>query len=1191
MEQHCSKWISFQEIMAYHPDNQRVYNEIKKRRGHMIPFVGAGLSLPFYPLWGESLRQLAQKLTSEKDREHCEAMIAKGRYMDAAELLARKRGREKLNLDFAELFSSEKLEKTEQKLRRQAIYLLPALFPGCVLTTNLDCLLEKVYAEDWKRPFDNHFLPGERPSLQSEAMQNPNAHFLLSLHGSVETKGERIEGNSVVFTRRQYIRHYWVWSPLVKTMRRWFQNRSMLFLGCSLNRDRTMRVLRSASGRGSWHYAIVNAAPEERDAKLLELERMHIQAIVFPTGRFESVRVVLEKLLEETDQALYENLTLQMSNVNRDQYRDRFFAEKDLFMTVGRDAELQELKNFVDDAAAFRWWAITGPASAGKSRLAWELTKQLPKCWTSQRICGEKTMRGLSAFSHPDENKVYVAEDVQAYADELGDWIQEMAQGARGSAVRLLLVERSGGDWEERLRRRLEGCPAAEEAEYRTSKQQGFLKLEPLKEDSLWKLIGDYAEAVLPLSEVYTRRELPDAQDRRQLIDALKRVDGHLLRPIYLLFLTDAWLRGEEPSHWTSEDLLNQHVLGNERKLLRTRIEKYTGKDRCDTLLIACLTLWRAATLLPDEELSSFLPEDWKLLDSAAKIIFQTDALQLLTRLGLETQGRLAPMRPDILGELFILNPAENRVEEHARLRLLRQVWRRPQEALPFFLRLISDYQHQLDKYPDKWSKLLPELETLSSEAIVSFAKLLEAEASLTESITVAELTVSQLEKLEREWAEKATLSQIFAKALCELIKKEDAEESAATVNRLEDLFKEKSTDPEITLCYANGLCAYSEKMKLAERFEIAARLETLSMMMPDDHRIALAYAESLLLLAKKQFVIYADESITTINRLEKLTLLYQNDFCIILKYAQCLEQLAFFSPGYNAMIADNVIAKFEYLYQKWSGKIELAVQYSAALKHIVHYSCDLTSNTKAHIRARNNLITLHAAFPFNETIALHYADILSKINYKQNISDDISMMEHLDALSQTWFQNTEIGFMYARLLRGLAIKYKKDNVADIFVRRFEQLVFDCFPKDRKLLLLLANTYFFLLESRLQLSSLRSMSDWFIELTALRARSFSGEFSDKCVYDVCELYLEAADMYRMQDHSKDSQFLIQLDNIVKNADIIGDNEHLWPSISRIEAAKYIQIKWDSEQTTFLNTDHEQRKEILKQIGSITFLVG
>lgn len=58
---------SFEEIMAYHKGNRRVYNEIKRSLSKLVPFVGAGLTQFAYGTWPEALKALTDMLADPEN--------------------------------------------------------------------------------------------------------------------------------------------------------------------------------------------------------------------------------------------------------------------------------------------------------------------------------------------------------------------------------------------------------------------------------------------------------------------------------------------------------------------------------------------------------------------------------------------------------------------------------------------------------------------------------------------------------------------------------------------------------------------------------------------------------------------------------------------------------------------------------------------------------------------------------------------------------------------------------------------------------------------------------------------------------------------------------------------------------------------------------------------------------------------
>lgn len=70
------KPIRFDEIMNYYPTNPSVYQSIRVDLKDIIPFVGAGLSVPFYPLWSKALEKLTENIfyaDADKKKEYRES--------------------------------------------------------------------------------------------------------------------------------------------------------------------------------------------------------------------------------------------------------------------------------------------------------------------------------------------------------------------------------------------------------------------------------------------------------------------------------------------------------------------------------------------------------------------------------------------------------------------------------------------------------------------------------------------------------------------------------------------------------------------------------------------------------------------------------------------------------------------------------------------------------------------------------------------------------------------------------------------------------------------------------------------------------------------------------------------------------------------------------------------------------------
>ena len=97
-----------------------------------------------------------------------------------------------------------------------------------------------------------------------------------------------------------------------------------------------------------------------------------------------------------------------------------------------------------DSKVPFRWWAITGPGGAGKSRLAFEFKKQVSAEWDVHYLAEEEYGRLSELSNHLARKTLFIADYVQEHAQELGMWMEGLNERAHSLPLRILLVEREG---------------------------------------------------------------------------------------------------------------------------------------------------------------------------------------------------------------------------------------------------------------------------------------------------------------------------------------------------------------------------------------------------------------------------------------------------------------------------------------------------------------------------------------------------------------------------------------------------------------------------------------------------------------------------------------------------------------------------------------------------------------------------
>lgn len=257
-------------------------------RGAVIPFVGAGLSVPSgYPGWTVFLKQQIHETTI--DLVEFDQILSAGQYEEAAQRLA-----DALGPAF-----NEGVESAFGRSREIAgcVQMLPHVFDSCVITTNFDDVAKRCYEAEGK-PFSEE-LSGEF-SQELPRKLAEGKRILLKLHGTSTSSRSRI------LTASEYDRHYGEGNELQRAIEA-ICTRTLLFIGCSLTVDRTlsaMKALVQAKGHDNIarHYAFlpVPDSSAEKIARRDALMECNIYPIWYPAGTHDdSIEALLIALMED----------------------------------------------------------------------------------------------------------------------------------------------------------------------------------------------------------------------------------------------------------------------------------------------------------------------------------------------------------------------------------------------------------------------------------------------------------------------------------------------------------------------------------------------------------------------------------------------------------------------------------------------------------------------------------------------------------------------------------------------------------------------------------------------------------------------------------------------------------------------------------------------------------------------------
>lgn len=253
--------------------------------GTVVPFVGAGISVESgFPSWRGHLIQ--QGRTCGLVANRVTELLNNGDYEALIEEIEASGSRDAFIQEIKDVFSRTG-EITQTTLR------LTELFTDTIITTNYDHIIEQAFdtgAENNVQLLDSSNI-SDPP--------NVNKTTIIKLHGDIK------QPSRCIISKPQYNEAYGevkldISKPIPKCLSYYYRTSSLLFLGSSLNRDRTMEVFQAVKDAlgdvdRPPHFSLESMPDDEtvlisRNAYLLSFG---ITPIWFPKGSYEYVEQIL----------------------------------------------------------------------------------------------------------------------------------------------------------------------------------------------------------------------------------------------------------------------------------------------------------------------------------------------------------------------------------------------------------------------------------------------------------------------------------------------------------------------------------------------------------------------------------------------------------------------------------------------------------------------------------------------------------------------------------------------------------------------------------------------------------------------------------------------------------------------------------------------------------------------------------
>ncbi|MDR1223097.1 MAG: tetratricopeptide repeat protein [Tannerella sp.] len=337
--------LSFENIMAYSPENKKVFEELSGLciNKMIVPYIGAGMSVfAGFKTWNKFINDEYGNCFHTTKPDDMNNIVA-------ADLIEQKQGKdifyENVRITLGGNLNDTEWKNILKKAEIQAISIIPKLFYGPIITTNFDQIIENTHDNKLSVVF-----PYNSKELE-QAIDN-RKRLVYKIHGCVS------DAQKIVFTKSVYDKVYNPDSELVKSLSAFFQGFHFLFLGSSLGvtnakgdtKDYSMDLWEKLQDSGTYHFAIIDCTKDQLSTRRKELEERNIHPILFKSGEYESVKIILDELLTR-----YENQLLGIPL-----YTSPFVERK--------ESILEKITNQLNDK---EWTAlaIIGFGGVGKTRI------------------------------------------------------------------------------------------------------------------------------------------------------------------------------------------------------------------------------------------------------------------------------------------------------------------------------------------------------------------------------------------------------------------------------------------------------------------------------------------------------------------------------------------------------------------------------------------------------------------------------------------------------------------------------------------------------------------------------------------------------------------------------------------------------------------------------------------------------
>ena len=607
----------------------------------------------------------------------------------------------------------------------------------------------------------------------------------------------------------------------------------------------------------------------------------------------------------------------------------------------GGEEYLYELKRFFkQDEAGLSWWAVTGVAGMGKTRLVIEALRdreltnadvQWIEYFDDYREDALKA-RVDEILGQPNLRKIIIAEDAQIYMDNIGvllGYIAEKPATELGKhKIRVLLVIRMGEneDLTDRYKQLASKTRQSvlQKTRFNTFKEE--LRISKYNEEDIEQIVKTYM--VNTKKNRKKEKALPDdqvAEIQTKTIQLLKseNMDPGHLRPLFAMFIADAMLEGRDPKEWDLISVLEYAVIEREEEFLQLEARDIQKNDNFRVFdkirSIVCLSFIRNGIALSElDDIREELEEELRHVGISLK-----DFLREMQLLGDDGIIRLSV--PDILSEYYVIRFLVIKPEKSSLEWLIKQLCTSLSGAEEFRQKIRQDFRFLYDEIEEGLDDFYYAFfEQCSSDLAFKIVKITLSEMDLRDSndVLLHEAIGNQI----RNKANEETLSVMLFNMITDA---PEMEEKRSCLSELQRLAEENAGSAKIVLEYSKGL--YNIIFDAPEMEEKRSYLDELKRLAEENAgsaEILLVYCDGLVNMIFDAPEL--EEKRSCLSELKRLAGENARSAEIVLTYCNGLFNMIIYAPELEEK--RSCLSELKHLAEENAEYIKVASEYSSGL-------------------------------------------------------------------------------------------------------------------------------------------------------------------------------------------------------------------------------------------------------------------